>query len=384
MKKLLCIILIAFMGISLIACGTPSVTSETSDIIVFSDPVLETMIKKAMYRTEDDNITYAEAEMVTELNLGIKWQQEIPEETQIKDISGLEHFINLTDLDLSFNAIIDISPLAGLTKLTSLSLGGNPIVDLTPLSGLTNLTWLALFNCQSDDYGPLANLVNLNGIMLDYSTICDISVLSGLTNLQSVSLTNTQVSDISPLAALAGLKSLKLEACPITDYSPIADIYQNLEEKDFTAAFTLTELGFSMNNDGTLAEYAAEGLYMAVHHSDWGIPAADMEGNAVRMEKQMDGGYTLIVLYYPDIQTYVFQIRPENGGLLANYIYDLASGEFPSGEDDRESLEALVKEVVSDPGSGEVLLAPIPVFNDAVLSSFGISADELYPLPLGE
>jgi len=369
------------MCISFIACGVPA-ESKASDTVVFNDPVLEAMVRKAMYRTEDEAITYAEAEMVTELNLGIEWQQQIPEETQIKDISGLEYFINLTSLDLSFHAISDISPLAGLTKLTSLSLGGNPVTDLTPLSGLTNLTWLALFNCQAEDYSPLSNLINLDGIMLDYSTINDIGVLSGLTKLQSVSLTNTQVSDLSPLAALTELKSLKLEACPITDYSPIADIYQNLEEKDFTVAFSLSELGFAMNNDGTLAEYITEGLYMAVHHSDWDIPAEDMQGNAVRMAKQMDGGYTLIVLYYPDIQAYVFQISPENGGLLANYIYEPSSGEFTAGVDDRESLEALVESVVGDPGSGDVLLAPITLFNDTIESTFGIGADDLYVLPL--
>ena len=380
MKKGFCIILAALMCISFIACGIPE-ASEASDIVVFNDPVLEAMVLKAMYKPEGD-ITYAEAEMVTELNLGIERQQHIPEETQIKDISGLEHFINLTSLDLSFHAITDISPLAGLTKLTSLSLDGNPIADITPLSGLTDLTWLVMFNCQADDYSPLSNLINLDGIMLDYSTISDISVLSGLTKLQRVSLTNTQVSDISPLAALTGLKSLKLEASLVTDYSPLADIYQNLEEKDFTAAFTLSELGFAMNNDGTLAEYITEGLCVTVNHSEWGVPAADAEGNSVRMSKQMDGGYTLIVLYYPDIQTYVFQISPENGGLLANYIYDQSSGEFTAGVDDRESMETLVKTVLGDAGSGDVLLAPIPLFNDTIESTFGISADELYALPL--
>lgn len=381
MKKGLCIILAALMGISLFACGAPA-ASEASDTIVFNDPVLEAMVRKAMYRTEDEMITYAEAEMVTELNLGIEWQQHIPEETQIKDISGLEHFTNLTSLDLSFHAISDISPLAGLTKLTSLSLGGNPVADLTPLNNLTDLTWLTLFNCQAEDYSPLSNLINLDGIMLDYSTIRDISVLSGLTKLQRISLTNTQVSDISPLAGLIQLTSLKLEACPITDFSPLADIYPNLGEKDFTAVFALSELGFAMNNDGTLAEYITEGLCVTVNHSEWGVPAADAEGNSVRMSKQMDGGYTLIVLYYPDIQTYVFQISSENGGLLANYIYDQSSGEFTAGVEDRESMETLMKTVLGDSGSGDVLLAPVSFFNDTIESTFGIDADELYTLPL--
>ena len=66
------------------------------------------------------DITLAEAEAVTELQLGIDWQPQAPN-SQITDISGLEHFINLEDLNLSFHAITDISPLAGLTTHTAIT-----------------------------------------------------------------------------------------------------------------------------------------------------------------------------------------------------------------------------------------------------------------------
>jgi len=395
MKKGLCMLLAAILVISLFACSAPA-SPETSataplisdasdvtnapDIVVFSDSVLDAMVREAINKPEGD-ITFEDAEAVTELKLGIQWQQHIPEETQIKDISGLEHFRNLTNLDLSFHAITDISPLAGLTKLTTLSLGGNPITDLAPLSGLTDLTWLPLFNCQADDYSPLSNLVNLNGIMLDHSTISDISVLSGLTMLQTVSLTNTQVSDISPLSALTGLKSLKIEACPITDYSPLVNIYPNLEEKDFTAVFALDELGFTLIDHDTTAGYKTEVLIVTVNHSDWGIPTMDLEANSVRMSKQMEDDNTLSVGYYPEIQSYVFQIRSESEELLANYVYDQAANEFTFGLGDRESSETLVKTMLGNTGSGDVLLAPIPIFTDTIKSTFGISADELYALP---
>jgi len=375
MKKGLCIILAVLMGISFVACGA----SAKRDVVVFNDSVLEAMVHKAMYKPEGD-ITYAEAEMVTELNLGIEWQQYIPEETQIKDISGLEHFSNLTSLDLSFHAVTDISPLVELTKLTSLSLGGNQIADITPLGGLTNLTWLALFNCQTEDYSPLSNLANLDSIMLDNSTIRDISVLSGLTKLQRVSLCNTQVSDISPLAALTGLKSLKLEGCPISDYSPLGNIYQNLEEKDFTAAFSLSELGFTLIDHDTTAGYKTEELLVTVNHSDWGVPTMELEANSVRMSTQMEDGYYLAVGYYPDIQTYVFNVS-KNKESLTDYIYEEVSGEFTFSTGDREGAESILKTVLGEAVSGDVLLAPIPVFNDTVKSTFGISADALYALP---
>ena len=376
MKKGLCLILTAIMTISLASCGLNS----KSDHVVFKDPVLEEMVKSAMYRTEGD-ITLEEAAMVTELNLEIEWQEHIPQETQIKDISGLENFTNLENLNLSFHAISDISPLAGLTKLSSLSLGGNPITDISPLSGLTNLTWLALFNCQASDYSPLAKLTNLEGLMLDNSSILDLSVLSGLNKLQKVSFANTQVSDVSPLASLTQLKSLKLEGCPIADYSPLENIYKNLEEKDFTTAFTLADLGFTLIYDGVEAGYKTSELLVTINHDEWGTPEAELENNCVRLLKPMDSGYELVVLYYPKIETYVIQVQPENGDMIANYIYDSPKKEFSFGNGSRESSEQAIQTALGSAGSDDVLLAPITVFNDTITSTFGIDADTLFALP---
>ena len=376
MKKVLCFILASIMTISLASCSLGS----KRDIVVFKDPVLEAMVKKAMFRTEGD-ITYAEAAMVTELKLGIEWQEQISQDIQIKDIGGLEHFTNLESLDLYYHAISDISPLAGLTKLAKLSLAGNPITDITPLSGLTNLTSLTLFNCQASDYSPLSNLTNLDCIMLDDSSIRDISVLSGLTKLQIISLINTQVSDVSPLASLTELKTLKLEDCPIADYSPLENIYQNLEEKDFTAAFTLAELGFTRINDGAAAGYKTGEFLVTVNHDEWGTPEAELEINCVRLSKQTESGYELDVLYYPDIKTYVFQIKSENGDMLANYIYDTQKKEYAFGDSSRESSEETIRAALGDAATGDLLLTPIPIFNEIIESTFGIDADALFALP---
>lgn len=249
MKRFLSLFFPILLVVSLVACSqqagpaeTPASTQNTA-AVTFADPILEKMMRAAMNRPEGD-ITLAEAEAVTELKLGVDWQQEPAPNTQIKDISGLENLKNLENLELHFHAITDISPLAGLTKLTSLSLGGNPVADITPLAGLTNLGSLTLFNCQAQDYTPLANLTGLGMLLLEHSTISDVSMLSGLTELWWLSLTNTQVSDVSPLAGLTSLRQLQLSGCPISDYTSLAAIYPNLEEKDFSIVSSLRELGF--------------------------------------------------------------------------------------------------------------------------------------------
>ncbi len=240
MKKPLALISILGLALlfSLAACGVPAAenvnpetTSESAeDIVVFTDPVLERMVREAMDKPEGD-ITVAEAAAVKVLDLDIEWQS--PEEMRIKDISALKYFINLDQLQLQFHAITDVSPLAGLTKLRGLGLGGNNISDITPLSGLKELRGLSLFNCQATDYSPLKNLTLLHTLFIEWSTISDLSMLSDMKELQTLSIANTQVADVSPLTGLTQLKVLKLENCPVTDLSPLAAIYPNLTEKDF-------------------------------------------------------------------------------------------------------------------------------------------------------
>lgn len=368
MKKMRFILPALLLALGLAACGmpaaaeapTPKPAAESTPeprVVVFADPVLEAMVRATMGKPEGD-VTMAEAEAVTRLNLSIEWQRYVSKGTPIQDIGGLESFRNLESLDLSFHAITDITPLAGLKELASLSLGGNPVADIAPLAGLTNLKVLMLSNCAARDYGPLAGLVNLKFLVLD----------------------NSAIADVAPLASLTSLRHLYLAGCPINDYSPLADIYPNLEEKDFTMASTLSELGFTRPDDSVVASYTAEGLTVGINHDEWGVPAMEAENNCVKMDLTLDRGYTLIVMRYPEIDAWVFQMVL-NGGMLVNYIYDAAKGSFSFGMSDRESTEQVVRTGLGDIGTGGILLAPITVFNDMIKNTLGMTADALYALP---
>lgn len=365
MKSLLRIMLTIWLALSLTACGAPTATapspttSAALDTVTFSDPVLEAMVRGSIGKPQGD-ITVAEAESVTRLNLSNEWQRYVSQETTIKDIDGLEYFKNLESLDLSFHAITDITPLAGLNKLTSLSLGGNPVADIAPLAGLTNLKVLILTGCKAQDYAPLAKLVNLNFLMLDQAAI----------------------ADVSPLASLTKLKHLYLTGSPINNYFPLSDIYQNLEQKDFTIAFTLAELGFTMNDAGNQASYGdvqRDGLSVNINHAEWGAPQSEDMTKCVRMDLMLDSGYTLVVLYYPEISAYVFQMNIN--GEQMNYIYNTADGTFMMDSNNRERFERMITEALGETGATDALLAPIPVFNDTIRETFGITADALYALP---
>ncbi|MCC6148595.1 MAG: leucine-rich repeat domain-containing protein [Anaerolineaceae bacterium] len=364
MKKTFGILLTALLVIGLGACNTPDATSTPSFVatsvpasVKFTDPVLEEMVRGAMGKLEGD-ITVAEAEAVTRLNLSNEWLRYISNGTVIEDIGGLENFTNLESLDLSFHAITDTSPLEGLTKLTSLSLDGNPVTDISPLTGLTNLKVLILSNCAAQDYSPLAELVNLELLMLDNSTI----------------------TDVSPLASLTSLKYLYLTNSPISDYSPLVEIYPNLAKKDFFIASTLEELGFIMDAGNKQANYNSDNASVSINHSEWGAPPMEWDANIVRISMYLEDDYKLSVGFYGDIGAYVFQMY-KDGELLMNYVYDETNNRFSFGSGNRESSEQVVRAAMNIGDSEDVLLAPVSIFNNTIKEAFNMTAGALYALP---
>ncbi|HNW04003.1 MAG TPA: hypothetical protein PLP20_00640 [Oscillospiraceae bacterium] len=361
------------------AGGPASGAENVPETVVFADPVLERMVREQLGRP-DGEITSADAEAVKELRLDIEWQPEIPEETKIRDLRGLESFKNLESLELQFHAISDISPLAGLTQLISLSLGGNPVADLSPLSGLTNLTWLTLFNCQAEDYAPLANLTHLGGLMLGYSTISDVSALAGLTELSRLDLANTGVGDVSPLAGLTNLNALFLAGCPIADYSPLAQIYPSLLEKDFAMPLSLAELGFVPANDGReMSFFIGNATEIKIGRPEWNAGAEGYEGFIFLFER-LENGSALAVSYSPEAKRY--DMKVDTGDAKTGYAYFAESGEYDFEGSTREEAEALLETVLGAPDSGDPLMGPVSRFNETLLSNFGIGADALYALPM--
>ena len=76
----------------------------------------------------------------------------------IRDLTGLQHAVNLTRLSLRYNRISNLSPLAGLTQLTTLDLRNNWILDILPLIGLTQLKGATDWNSLYLQGNPLSDL----------------------------------------------------------------------------------------------------------------------------------------------------------------------------------------------------------------------------------
>ena len=144
--------------------------------------------------------------------------------SNISDLTGLEHATGLTSLWISANSISDVMALSSLTNLTSLWLWDNLISDVSPLSGLTNLTGLSLHSNLISDLAPLANLTNLTGLGLGNNLISDLAPLANLTNLRSLGLHSNLISDLAPLANLTNLRSIELPSNTISNVAPLSGL----------------------------------------------------------------------------------------------------------------------------------------------------------------
>jgi hypothetical protein len=133
------------------------------------------------------------------------------------------------------------------------------------------------------------------------------------------------------------------------------------------------------NNQASYGDVQRDGLSVNINHAEWGAPQSEDMTKCVRMDLMLDSGYTLVVLYYPEISAYVFQMNIN--GEQMNYIYNAADGTFMLDSNNRERFERMITEALGETGETDALLAPIPVFDDTIRETFGMTADALYALP---
>lgn len=175
-----------------------SVEPENKDAVIFKDKVFQDSVKNYLKKPNEE-ILKSDVDKLTEFDAG---------GIDVEDISGIDEFVNLEDLNLSNTKVKDISSLKELTSLEELTLENTNISDITPLKNLYNLEVLDLSNTKVSDISALKGLKNLEELYLVNSPIKDLSVLKELDNLEALNLDNTQISDISALKQLKNLKEL--------------------------------------------------------------------------------------------------------------------------------------------------------------------------------
>ncbi|TQD48344.1 Ig-like domain-containing protein, partial [Clostridium acetobutylicum] len=112
----------------------------------------------------------------------------------INDLSGIEQFTGIKNLNLSYNNISDITPLKSLTKLETLEIDRNPVTDISALKDLKNLKSLTLTYKHND---PITNM----------------EILSTLPNLKELIILDGYVTDedLQHLKSILPNCSIKVE-----------------------------------------------------------------------------------------------------------------------------------------------------------------------------
>lgn len=145
---------------------------------------------------------------ITELDLSSS-----SDDSKITNLTGLENFTNLKNLNLSGNNIASIEPITGLTSITILNLSGNQqkIEDVDKLSSLTNITNLNMSSSKITSVDFMSSFYNLQKLDISGNGISSLASISGLSNLTSLNIAkNTSFSRIDDILVFNNLSELDI------------------------------------------------------------------------------------------------------------------------------------------------------------------------------
>ncbi len=134
----------------------------------------------------------------------------ITNNTDIWDLSPIQQFVNLKELEITNTAVADLSPLSQMSSLEKLTCSRNPIKSLEALSGLTNLKYLDSQDTPIEDLKPIRDLIELETLKCSGTQVDNLKYLSSLVNLKVLECYNT---DVKKLKRLKGLYQLEKLAC---------------------------------------------------------------------------------------------------------------------------------------------------------------------------
>ena len=146
----------------------------------------------------------------------------------IRDLTGLEHAVNLTGLNLDGNGISDVAALFSLGNLRTLSLQNNRLSGTIPrgLSTLSDLEvlWLGGNRLSGEIPAEMGNLSELGMLALDDNELSGTipAALGRLSNLGLLNLSNNRLSGAIPgeLGSLSSLVWLNLQGNSLSGAIP--------------------------------------------------------------------------------------------------------------------------------------------------------------------
>ncbi|SDJ22857.1 leucine-rich repeat domain-containing protein [Salimicrobium halophilum] len=179
--------------------------------VEFADDKLEASIKEMLEISSATPVFHSDVNTIRTLNLT---------KQEISDLSGLEEFTSLKEINISHNNIKSLVPLSEL-PLEKIYASNNEISNLYPLRGLEDLTHLGLSDNKIDNITYLNNLKNIKWLNLNNNSIEDLYALSELRDLEELHLTNNLIRSIKPLQRSYELSNLWINNNRIDSIKPL-------------------------------------------------------------------------------------------------------------------------------------------------------------------
>ena len=266
-------------------------------------------------------------------------------ESDIANLQGLEHAVNLRVLHLGRSQIVDIIPLAGLVSLRTLKINHNQIGDITPLANLVNLEHLRLHHNQIIDFTPLLGLINLKSIRVtgnpgDFSPILELDVAKNwVCLLEDIPISERVENRSYPSVFQTTGMALNLPTLSFEERLAEHDLYfKGIPHFDLGWAFTSDGvkitgyLEVSKERRDTLIDHNPNMIFLVglyyygapadMYPEDWPHWFRDASGNRIR-----DPGYGefFIDFTHPEVQDLVVQqaIAVAECGLYDGIFLDL-------------------------------------------------------------
>ena len=207
------VIIILIISISAVLYATePETTDIVCEDVNLYDALVEELddfVYKSDRTTKTIRIATTDMASITDLKLTGKTNE------RITNLTGMEYFTCLQNLNLSGNNIASVEPISQITTLKTLNISGNQ----------TAIT----------DLDTLQNLVNLVNINFASSKITNVQFMSRYSQLEILDLSGNTISSLEPIQGISTLKKLNIAN----------NASFNRFQTDICCHFELTELDIS-------------------------------------------------------------------------------------------------------------------------------------------
>lgn len=143
----------------------------------------------------------------------------------IKNLTGLEYAINVTDLDISDNEVESLEPIRNLYNLKTLNYSHNNVSEVSSwvLGSDTLISIDGSYNGSTKIDSFEANKSNLKILYLENNKLTELPEMKGLSSLETLSLANNEFAEYpTQLSQLAKLKVLSLSGNKLTEIESMA------------------------------------------------------------------------------------------------------------------------------------------------------------------